>query len=143
MKYYKTDSLDVAAYLMTKGFEPKKTVYLSNVLCEYKYPIECERYAKTFFLGNAQVNVTKFLYARYHLKRTTNKLSTIKEKDIKEDIRKEYKEFDGEVYWFLGGNGLPHKGIFDSNKIRDIQRKQSGNYYPTEELANLGAKHKK
>ena len=143
MKKYKTDSLDLAAYLMTKGIEPKKTVLLSNVLCEYSYPIDVEKYVKTFFQGNAQVNVTKFLYARYHLKRTTNKLGMIKDKETKEDIRGKYSEFDGEVYWFIGASGLTHKCIFDSKKMRDIERKQDGNYYPSEELAKLGAKYTK
>lgn len=143
MKKYKTDSLDLAAYLMTKGFEPKKTIHLSNVLCEYSYSNDVEKYVKTFFLGNAQVNVTKFLYARYHLKRTTNKLGTIKNKEEKEDIRGQYSEYDGEVYWFIGSSGLVHKCIFDSRKIRDIERKQNGNYYPSEELAKLGEKYRK
>lgn len=126
---------------MTKGYEPK-TKYISPVLCEYTYPEEAAKFAKTFFLGNAQVNVQKFLYCRYALKQKTKKLHSIREKTVTEEHFDEYAELDGQKYWFISDTGIVHEAIFRLTK-KHVSRKEDGNYYPTEELAKLGSMHKK
>ena len=141
MGKYKTDNLDLAAYLLTKGYEPLKTKYKSAILCEYTYPVECEKLAKSFFLGNVQCDLQKFLYARYFLKQLTKKLASIQDKKETKDYKEQYAEFNGNTYWFLGSNGLVHQAIFENNK-RHIDRKEAGNYYPSESLAKLASKAK-
>jgi len=140
MKNYKTDNLDLAAYLLTKGYEPQ-VKYKSPILCQYTYPIEVEKPVRQFLTGNVVCNIQKFLYARYALKQLTKKLGSLREKEKTEDYREQYAEFNGQSYWFIGESGLAHQAIFTNNK-KHIERKESGNYYPSEALAKLGAKAK-
>jgi len=140
MKTYKTDNLDLAAYLFTKGYEPQ-VKYKSPTLCQYSYPIEVEKQVKQFLTGNVVCNLQKFLYARYALKQLTKKLGSLVEKEKTEDYREQYKELNGTSYWFIGVSAQPHQAIFVNTK-KHIERKESGNYYPSKQLAELGAKTK-
>ncbi len=140
MKTYKTDNLDLAAYLLTKGYEPK-VKYLSEILCTYTYPIEVEKVAKQFLQGNVVCSLHKFLYSRYTLKQITKKLTSVQEKAKIKEHKNQYKEYVGQAYWFIGDGGAVHNTLFALTD-KHILRKENGNMYPSEELAKLGAKTK-
>ena len=140
MKNYKTKSLDLAAYLFTKGYEPK-VKYLSEILCEYTYPSEVEKLVKSFLLGNVQCNLQKFLYARYALKQLTKKLEGIEKGETVKERKARNAEYIGKKYYTIVDNYIV-EFIYGKDEVHE-QRRLAGNYYPTKELAQLGLNHKK
>ena len=129
---YKTNNLDLAAYLVTKGNAPK-VKYIHTTMGEFIFAGDLTKQAAKFYSGEAQVNLLKFIANRLMLKKALVDNGT-KVGIIRKTTNK-YAELVGSKYWYLDTNNNPVMAVFGKQVIHS-ERKDAGNVYATLEEAN-------
>ena len=129
---YRTNNLDLAAYLVTKGNTPK-VKYIHSSMGEFTFSGDLSKQAQTFYSGEAQVNLLKFIANRLMLKKALVDNGT--KNGLRKPTTEKYKDLVGNKYYYLDANNNPLMAIFGKQVIHS-ERKDAGNYYATLDEAN-------
>jgi len=120
---YKTNNLDLAAYLVTKGNECN-VKYIHTSMGEFRFKEDLSKQATVFYKGNAQVNLLKYIANRLMLKKQLGDKG-IKDNKIRPTSNK-YKHLVGNKYWYLDKNNEPVLAIHGKQLVH-TERKDSEN----------------
>jgi predicted house-cleaning noncanonical NTP pyrophosphatase (MazG superfamily) len=131
MAKYKTNNLDLAAYLLTLGFEPK-IAHKSMVFAEFVFDEEALKHVPYFLEGSAKVNLAHYLYTRTYLKTLNRRLGGSEVAEVAQDKN---DEFLGRTYFYID-DGQVYHSVFGKAPIH-AERRENGNYYKTKGLANM------
>ena len=123
---YKTNSLDIAGYLVANGYECELK-RLGPRYCEFKFneTDECTKLAKKFLKGEAVMSIQKFMYSRTHLKNMSGQ-------EMIHEINKPARPFAiriGDKYFSIVDKKI-QQFTFD-DKIGDNARIKTNNCYLT------------
>mgnify|MGYP000220314358 CR=1 FL=1 len=124
---YKTNNLDLAAYLLTKNQQPIKIKYLTDIYGEFIFEKTktltdaVERFQK----GRVEVNLTNYIYHRLELKKQLKK-----EADYKKQITiKKYARKTDTIFWYIDENNKIQHATYDPNNPLHKKYRDEGNFF--------------
>lgn len=127
---YKTNSLDLAGYLLYKNFDPKKiNVYeINHTDFLYNDSPELQKHVRVFMSGKAVVNPQRYMYSRMSLKRQIKHRQAQLFYKARNTVRTINRlPSIGDKYYCI----LDNKVLAQVFGVGDIHREryESGNYY--------------
>ncbi len=136
MAKYRTNNLDLAAYLVTKGNECRVS-YIHATMGEFVFADVAEKQAAAFYRGDAQVNLLKYIANRLMLKKDL--VGRGEQQGLRTKSTPKYKDLWNTKYYYIDSLGNPLAAVF-GKQIVHAQRKDSGNYFLTLEEAQKSLK---
>lgn len=124
----KINNLDLAAYLVTKGYVCK-VKHIHPTMGEFAFSEDLEKQVATFYKGDAQVNLLKYIGNRLMLKKALTDQG-VKAGLINPSTNK-YKDLWNTTYWYLDDQKVVRSNIFGKSTLHSA-RKDAGNYYKSE-----------
>jgi hypothetical protein len=126
----KTQSLDEAVFLVTKGFRYTKARAIADIHSEWTFDDcwELEDASKEFWSGTPMVNIQQWLMIRGHMKMEQKRLMRGKHKERKEQVVREMVHPNGTQYWFINGHNKVQHATYGKAKSHN-KRIAEGNFY--------------
>lgn len=139
-KLFKTEILDLAAYLWLSGnpcISVKKFGINRALFCFDDSNDECKRLEQKYLTGKVEINLAQYFYARTQLKYKISRLPTPQEAKVLPNWKPKTLVL-GQGYWFIQ-NGIAFHNVW-AEKDPHITRLASGNVFDTKEAAEEFAK---
>jgi len=139
MLNFKTNNLDLTAYLVTLGHELKKAHYIHDSMGEFVFKGrgQVRADAQQFFMGEVHVNLHQYLANRFMIKhqlkgqRILNNKKTVKKEEKEEtaENEKNYQELYRTTYYYKNKlTGDYEHATFGKQAIHR-ERLEAGNFY--------------
>lgn len=126
----KTQSLDEAVFLVTKGFKYTKARAIAEIHSEWTFYDcwELEDASKEFWSGSPMVNIQQWLMIRGHMKMEQKRLLRGKHKEVKEKVLRDMRHPTGTQYWFINSHGKVQVATYGKSRSHN-KRIDEGNFY--------------
>lgn len=126
----KTQSLDEAVFLVTKGFRYTKVRAIAQIHSEWTFDDcwELEDAVKEFWSGSPTVNIQQWLMIRTHMKMEQKRLLSCTVKEVKQQVVRDMRHPNGTQYWFINALGHVQHATYGKAKSHN-KRIDQGNFY--------------